>query len=70
MPQGSDVEQWEWFRNKGKGPSVIELFEDVKRMKLRINTIEARLELIGKLNLEIETLKRKIELMSTINHND
>jgi len=70
MPQGSESEQTEWYKNKGKGPSIIELFEDVEQMKLRINTIEARLELIGKLNLEIETLKRKNQLMSTINHND
>ena len=46
------------------------IFEDVEKMKVRINTIESRLELIGKLNLEIKTLEQKIKLMSTINHND
>ena len=70
MPQGFEFEQNEWYKHKGKGPSVIQLFEDVEKMKVRINTIESRLELIGKLQNEIETLKRKIELMSTINHND
>lgn len=70
MPQGFEFEQNEWYKHKGKGPSVIQLFEDVEKMKVRINTIESRLELIGKLNLEIKTLEQKIKLMSTINHND
>ena len=70
MPQGFEFEQSEWYKHKGKCPSIIQLFEYVEQMKVRIKTIESRLELIGKLNIEIETLKRKIELMSTINHND
>ena len=70
MPQGFEFEQNEWYKHKGKGPSIIQLFEYVEQMKVRIKTIESRLELIGKLNIEIETLKRKIELMSTINHHD
>ena len=44
MPQGSDIEQKEWLKNKGKGPSIIDLSNEVELLKLKYYNLLERVE--------------------------
>ena len=68
MGHDAELMQKEFLKNKGKGPSVVELSNEVEHLKVKVNSLELRLELMGKMNLQVQALERKIELMGTIHH--
>ena len=54
MPQGSDTEQIKWFRSKGKGPSLVDVSNDVVELKIVVKELTNK---IIKLEERLEQLK-------------